>query len=70
MSHYYINKNQQANGDHEVHIDTCSYLPSEPNRIYLGNYYSCAPAVAEAKRRWPTNRINGCFYCCRPCHTS
>jgi len=70
MSSYYINKNQQANGDHEVHVTGCAYLPSENNRVYLGEFSSCGPAVSDAKRRWPSNRINGCYYCCRPCHTS
>ena len=24
----------------------------------------------EFKRRWPNNRINGCYYCANACHTS
>jgi hypothetical protein len=27
MSRYYVNKKAQANGDHEVHVSTCSFLP-------------------------------------------
>lgn len=65
---YYVNQNAQANGDHEVHTDSCSYLPLPHNRTYLGTFTSCAPAVSEAKRHYP--RSNGCYWCCRACHTS
>ena len=72
MQRFIINKNQQANGDHEVHNATtgCSYMPNPENRIDLGYHASCHGAVAEAKRRWPGNRINGCYYCANACHTS
>lgn len=66
MASYYVNDDAQANGDHEVHVSTCSYFPS--NRTYLGEFSSCAPAVTEAKKTW--SQSNGCYYCCRPCHTS
>lgn len=72
MPNYVINKNQQANGDHEVHDITngCSYMPASENQISLGYHPSCQSAVLDAKRRWPGYRINGCYYCCKPCHTS
>lgn len=25
---YYVNKNSQSNGDHEVHTRSCSFLPA------------------------------------------
>lgn len=31
MSKYYVNKKAQANGDHEVHKESCVYLPQELN---------------------------------------
>ena len=34
---YYVNKNAQPNGDHEVHRATCIWLPDVENRIYLGD---------------------------------
>ncbi len=68
MSHYYVNKNAQSNGDHEVHKSGCSFMPDESNRKYLGDFDSCAPAVREAKKTYPQS--NGCYYCCNPCHTS
>jgi hypothetical protein len=65
---YYINKNAQSNGDHEVHTEDCSYLPSVLNLLYLGNFTNCQDAVKEAKKIY--HRSNGCFYCSRVCHTS
>lgn len=70
MAQYYINKNAQANGDHEVHSDPCSFMPNSSNRIDLGWHTNCFNAVAAAKARWPNDRINGCYYCCNACHTS
>lgn len=72
MPNYIINKNQQTNGDHEVHDATngCSFMPNPENQIALGFHLSCMNAVAYAKSQWPSNRINGCYYCCNPCHTS
>jgi len=65
---YYVNKNAQSNGDHEVHEKTCSHLPEDENLVYLGNFASCYPAVVEAKKHYPQS--NGCFYCSNACHTS
>lgn len=67
MARYYVNQNAQANGDHEVHRDGCSFMPDASNRTYLGDFVSCAPAVREAKRYY--SQSNGCYYCSRDCHT-
>lgn len=64
---YYVNKNAQADGDHEVHTAGCSFLPEEANRLYLGEFSSCSPAVTEARKHY--RQVNGCFYCSRACHT-
>jgi hypothetical protein len=71
MPNFIINKNAQSNGDNEVHntTDGCSYMPDTENQIALGTHTSCHGAVAHAKSKWPDNRINGCYYCCNPCHT-
>ena len=66
MASYYVNNNAQPNGDHEVHVWGCNYFPS--NNTYLGDYDSCAPAVAKASQTY--SRANGCYWCCRACHTS
>lgn len=68
MARYYVNQNQQSNGDHEVHRDGCSWIPAQQNRIYLGQFLSCPPAVREARRYYA--QMNGCYYCSTPCHTS
>ncbi len=72
MKHYYLNRNQQTNGDYEVHEISCNFLPSVENRIYLGYFATCHEAVNEAKRLYPSNKnnINGCYYCSNTCHTS
>jgi hypothetical protein len=68
MEKYFVNKVAQQNGDHEVHKSTCSYLPLENNRQYLGVFGNCNDAVKEAKKYY--HQSNGCFYCSRECHTS
>ena len=66
MTSYYVNNQAQQNGDHEVHIPSCTYFPSDCK--YLGDYSSCSPAVTEAKRTY--SQSNGCATCCPACHTS
>lgn len=66
--YYYVNKNQQANGDHEVHELNCRYLPDLENRIYLGDFSNCKDAVRKAKEYY--SQSNGCYYCSYECHTS
>ncbi|WP_153639530.1 hypothetical protein [Prolixibacter sp. NT017] len=68
MDSYYVNKNAQANGDHEVHKYGCSYLPEAANRQYLGKFSNCHDAVKETKKTYPQS--NGCYYCSNACHTS
>lgn len=67
MAKYYVNKNAQTTGEHEVHREGCSWMPENSNRIYLGDFYSCKPAVEEAKKYY--NNVDGCYYCCIDCHT-
>ena len=68
MVEYYVNRNAQDNGDHEVHKSDCEYLPNVNNRQYLGCFLNCTDAVREAKKYYVQS--NGC-YCCSPeCHTS
>lgn len=68
MEHYYVNKIAQANGDHEIHTDSCSHKPDTVNALYLGVFENCANAVKEAKKYY--SKSNGCYYCCKACHTS
>ena len=67
MSMYYVNKNAQENGDHEVHKTGCSWMPDSDNRIYLGDFATCKSAVTEAKKTYST--ADGCKHCSEECHT-
>ena len=68
MARYYVNKNAQSNGDHEVHVLGCSHMPEETNRLYLGDFASCHSAVREAKKHY--SKSNGCIWCSKECHTT
>ena len=68
MPKYYVRTIAQANGDHEVHKEGCSFLPSVENRKYLGEFITCKSAVTEAKKTY--SKSNGCYYCSNDCHTS
>jgi hypothetical protein len=66
MSSYYVNENAQTTGEHEVHKEGCEHMPSDSHKKYLGNYDNCQDALKKAKEYY-TN-VDGCFYCCYPCH--
>jgi len=68
MKSYYVNKNKQSNGDHEVNLSDCKYFPDAENRKYLGQFDNCADAVKESKKTYPQS--NGCKTCCPTCHSS
>ena len=65
---YYVNKNAQDNGDHEVHTSSCAWLPKEENRLYLGTFNNCQDAVTKAKKTY--YKSDGCKHCSEACHTS
>jgi len=64
---YYVDKNAQKTGEHEVHSEGCNYMPDEDNRIYLGYFDSCKPAVEAAEKYY--SKVDGCAYCAIACHT-
>ena len=68
MSDYYVNRNAQRNGEHEVHEATCYWLTLVRSRLFLGAFATCNGAVTKAKQTYPT--ANGCFHCSPNCHTS
>ena len=72
MPTFVVNRNEQANGDHEVHNTTtgCTFMPAPSNQINLGTHSNCQSAVAAAKQQLPYKRVNGCKYCSTACHTS
>lgn len=64
---FYVNKNAQPTGEHEVHRATCSFLPDASNRIYLGDFATSQAAVQEARKYYSC--VDGCAYCCPEGHT-
>ena len=68
MALYYVNKNAQSNGDHEVHKSDCDRMPNPENKIYLGDFTTCTPAVRKAKEYY--EQSNGCAHCSSACHTT
>lgn len=64
---YYVNRNRDEQGQHEVHREGCSHPPDERNRRPLGAFADCAAAVRAARELYPT--ADGCYHCSRPCHT-
>ena len=73
MPYYYVNKNAQPRTlDHEVHRTDevgCRNPAARYNREDVGWHSSCHGAVATAKTRHPTWKVNGCAHCCPACHT-
>ena len=68
MSQYIFNKNVDNNGNHEVHTNSCSYLPAEENRVPLGFHLNCTSAISTAKTLYPGSSFDGCYYCSKACH--
>ena len=67
MPDYYVNKNEQNNGDHKVHVVGCAWLDVVADKLYLGDFLCCHEAVVTAQIFYPQS--NGCYYCSRECHT-
>ncbi len=49
MPKYYVNSNAQSNGDHEVHVETCSHLPSALNRVDQGFHQNAPPQYKQPR---------------------
>lgn len=67
MAQYFVNKNAQPTGEHEVHMQGCRFMPLPQNCLPLGEHLICQSAVAAARKIFPN--VDGCFHCCRVCHT-
>ena len=59
MTSYYVHMDTDSNGDHEVHVEDCGYLPGVETRFYLGEFSSCKEAIGEAKKKY--EQTNGCY---------
>jgi hypothetical protein len=67
MTRYYVNKQAQSTGEHEVHAQSCWKLPASHNLLALGLFSSCAPTVQEAANYYAS--VDGCYHCSRACHS-
>jgi len=67
MFYFYLNKNAQPSGEHEIHKDKCSYLPHPFNREYLG-YLSNFSQAKEAAKKLGYKNVDGCAHCCPEGH--
>ncbi|HCS21252.1 MAG TPA: hypothetical protein DIW47_11945 [Bacteroidetes bacterium] len=66
MARYFINNKAQANGDHEVHKQGCTFMPAD--KTELGEHSNCYSAIIIAKDSY--SRVNGCYFCSKECHSS
>ncbi|MBE8182386.1 MAG: hypothetical protein HAW61_02540 [Candidatus Portiera sp.] len=66
---YFINRNRQKTGEHEIHVKECKTFPEPQNAIPLGVYNICSAAKEAAKRAYPNWEVDGCKNCLRECHT-
>ena len=66
MPSYYVNKNIQPTGEHEVHKEGCHRMPELQNRVYLGYFSNAIDAVREARRYY--TKVDGCYYCSNDAH--
>ncbi|MDR6338722.1 hypothetical protein HNQ91_001773 [Filimonas zeae] len=64
---YYVSTNAQPTGEHEVHNESCPFLPKPENRVYLGDFSTCQDAVAKASSYY--SNVDGCKVCSPSCHT-
>jgi hypothetical protein len=68
MPDFYVNKNPQPTGEHEVHEKgVCPHPPDISNRLDLGWHASCHGAVIKARTIY--SNVDGCYWCCNACHT-
>ena len=55
---------------HEMHRETCTYLPAPSNRLPVGLHPTPEEAIAAARvKMGPGTVIDGCYICCNEVHT-
>lgn len=59
---YYVNKQANAQGQHDLHSEFCGFLPTTAKRIYLGDFSNCSEAESRATKL--LGQINKCLHCC------
>lgn len=66
MPWYYVNKNAQSDGYHEVHETDCTQGANLENQQSVGWHSDCHGAVTKARESY--TYVDGCAYCCAACH--
>jgi len=67
MPHFYLSKDLNQNFEHEVHKESCLFLPNKTENIALGKFKSPKEAFKSGKKI--IDKINGCYWCCKEIHT-
>ena len=62
---YYVNKKAQRTGEHEMHLQGCSYFHKK--RLYVGEFSDCHDAIGKALEIY--HDVDGCYRCMNECHT-
>lgn len=66
MQNFYLNKIAQNNGDHEIHKEKCRFCDKrKPNFELLSAFSTEREALIKARRKYPSLKIDGCFFCCK-----
>lgn len=66
MDRYYINNFKDANGNNEVHKESCYWLSLITSKSYLGYFSGGVEAVKRAKE--DGIKADGCIHCCLEAH--
>ena len=64
---YYINTEQNSEGDYELHHEYCHHLKSISQQKYIGMFKSDNQALTIAKKKYPS--VNGCPHCSSTIYT-
>ena len=64
MEKYYVNRNAQSGGEHEVHKEGCDWMPDTP--IYLGILRRLLGGDKKGENLFPD--VDGCYWCCNESH--
>ena len=67
MNTYFVTDTPQRGKPREVHTEECKWLLYAESKTDLGEHESCEGAFAAAQQIYP-GEVDGCFFCCFPCH--
>lgn len=67
MNRYSINRNEQPNGDHEIHKADCSRIQWSDKMSDLGYCANDQEALRKGREIYG-DKADGCYYCCLSIH--